>query len=150
MISGVFAENIAGFFYFADSGVNFFLFFFFGGLDLFGIGVYLYQKQGVTPRKERNEEMKIREMFKKVEAYNELAEIMNGGKAHVWFAEKSVITIGDAFKDYNEFRKYIRREYFKDVEDFILNSDEWEINSEKTFTNNFGNEMTFEVYIEQY
>lgn len=94
--------------------------------------------------------MKIREMFKKVEAYNELAEIMNGEKAHVWFAEKSVITIGDAFKDYNEFRKYIRREYFKDVEDFVLNSDEWEINSEKTFTNNFGNEMTFEVYIEQY
>ena len=94
--------------------------------------------------------MKMKEMFKKVEGYNEISELVNGDKIHVWFAENSVISFGKSFTEYNEFRKYIRREYFKDVADFILGSDEWEMNSEKEFTNDIGRTLNFEVYVERY
>lgn len=95
--------------------------------------------------------MKIKEMFKKVEGYNELAEVMNAEKAHIWFADKLCcsLTDGDSFTDYSEFRKYVRREYVKDVADFILNSDEWEMNSEADYTSNSGRVLTFEIYIER-
>jgi hypothetical protein len=95
--------------------------------------------------------MRIKEMFKKVDGYNELAEVMNTEKAHVWFADKicSSITDGESFTEYGEFRKYIRREYFKDVADFILNSDVWEMNGETDFTSKTGRVLTFELCIER-
>lgn len=95
--------------------------------------------------------MKIRDMFKKVEGYNELADVMNTEKAHIWFADvmaMGLIKNGENFKTYAEFRKYVRREYIKEVADFILNSDEFEMNSEKEFTHGFST-ATYEVYIEQ-
>jgi hypothetical protein len=96
--------------------------------------------------------MKIKELFKKLEGYNELAELMNTEKAHIWFGDKlcTVITNGDSFTDFSKFRKYVRKEYFKEVADFILNSDGWEFNQEVSFTNNAGRVIPFELYIEQY
>ena len=93
--------------------------------------------------------MKISEMFKKVQAYNELAQIMNSPKAHVWFADRplSFIASGYAFTEYSDFRKYVRHEYVKDIADAILNSDDWQINSEKEIPNKCGKTITFEVYI---
>ena len=95
--------------------------------------------------------MKIKEMFKKVEGYNELAEVIGTEKAHIWFADKicESITDGESFTDYNEFRKYVRREYLKDIADFILNSDEWEMNGEVEYTRSTGRVLTFELYIDR-
>lgn len=96
--------------------------------------------------------MKIKEMFKKVEGFNDLAELMNASKAHIWFAYKiggTSIREGAAFTDYAEFRKYIRKEYFPDVSEFILNDDGWQINGEREFINCHGRAMEFELYIEQ-
>lgn len=94
--------------------------------------------------------MKIKDVFKKVEGFNELAELMNADKAVVWFADKiGPITDGHSISSYETFRKHIRKEYFKDVADFILNDDGWEINSEREYINVHGRTMEFELYIEQ-
>ena len=67
--------------------------------------------------------MKIKEAFKKLDTYNELAELMNGDKMHVYFAEvTSGIGFGESFKSFADFRKYIRNEYFKEIADRILDS----------------------------
>lgn len=75
--------------------------------------------------------MKIKEAFKKLDTYNELAELMNGDKMHVYFAEvTSGIGFGESFKSFADFRKYIRNEYFKEIADRILDDDGWELNGE--------------------
>lgn len=91
--------------------------------------------------------MKLRELFKKVEAYNELAEIMNTFKAHIWFADKTFSTsaFGYPFATYAGFRKYIRCEYIKEVADAILSSDDWQINNEKEIRTQYGKTLTFEI-----
>ena len=75
--------------------------------------------------------MKIKEAFKKLDTYNELAEMMNGDKMHVYFAETtSGIGFGESFNSFADFRKYIRNEYCKEIADRILNDEGWELNEE--------------------
>ena len=59
--------------------------------------------------------MKIKEMFSKVEGFNELAEIMGVEKAEIWFGDVlcAGVTDGESFTSYTEFRKYIRRDISK-------------------------------------
>ena len=68
--------------------------------------------------------MKMKDMFKKVETYNEIAEIMLTQKAKIIFGEK---WYHEEFKNYDDFKKYVRHEYIKEVADKILNSEDWEI-----------------------
>ena len=71
--------------------------------------------------------MKMKEMFKKVETYNEIAEMMMTHKAKIQFCEWLYT---ERFEKYSDFSKWIRREYIKEVADQILNSDAWEIDEE--------------------
>lgn len=71
--------------------------------------------------------MKIKDIFKKVETYNELAEIMQTTKVQISFGEK---WHSEKFDNFNDFKKYIRHEYVKDIVDGILNSEDWEIDGE--------------------
>jgi len=71
--------------------------------------------------------MKMKDMFKKIETYNEIAEIMLTQKAKIMFGEKWCY---ETFNSYNEFKKYVRNEYIKEVADMILNSEDWEIDDE--------------------
>ena len=90
--------------------------------------------------------MKIKEAFKKIETYNEIAELTNEDKRALWFADiTSCVSFGEKFTDFSEFRKYVRHEYFKDVADIILNSDGWEFNGEKEIVNNRERTLTFEL-----
>lgn len=93
--------------------------------------------------------MKIKEAFKKVETYNEIAELENEGRKEIWFENilAGCISDGERFSDYAEFRKYVRKEYFKDVADIILESDDWTLNGEKEVINKFGRVMKFGLYI---
>lgn len=95
--------------------------------------------------------MTIKEMFKKVEGFNEVAEIVNTEKAHIWFGEKICRSIvdGESFATFAEFRKYIRKYYVKEVAERIINDGEWKINSEREIIGVNGRAVTFEVYIEQ-
>ena len=75
---------------------------------------------------------RAQELFKKVEAYNEIAELMMTQKARIYFADTTyVCCFGEHFTSYSEFRKYIRREYIKEVADQILSGD-WEFDKEVT------------------
>ena len=71
--------------------------------------------------------MKMKEMFKKVETYNEIAELMNTHKAKIQFGEKFH---SERFVNFSEFKKYIHSEYIDEVAEKILKSEEWEIDGE--------------------
>ena len=71
--------------------------------------------------------MKMKELFKKVEAYNEVAELMHTAKAKIQFGE---VYYSERFEHYNDFCKYVKREYIKEVAEKILNADNVEFDSE--------------------
>lgn len=78
--------------------------------------------------------MTMKEMFKKVETYNEVAEMMRTDKASVYFYDTNGSwTSGEHFRTYNDFRKHIRNEYIKEVADLILKADTFEMDSETSF-----------------
>ena len=83
--------------------------------------------------------MKMKDMFKKMETYNEVAEVMMVTKAKIQFGEK---WHSERFDNFNDFKKYIRNEYIKEVADKILNFEGWEIDGESTIEGNWG-ESTF-------
>lgn len=89
--------------------------------------------------------MTIKEMFKKIEAYNEVADIMNTSKARLYFEYET--HWGEKKDDFKSFRKYVRREFVKELADIILNSDEFEMDKEisKSFTDCFGTERTVKL-----
>ena len=71
--------------------------------------------------------MTMKDIFKKIEVYNEVAELMNTQKAKIAFGEKFS---SDRFENYSEFRKFIRKEYIDEVADKILKSEDWKIDGE--------------------
>lgn len=81
--------------------------------------------------------MTLKQMFKKIEAYNEIAHMMGTSKAQIYFAdvdEKFGISLGgDHFDDYDAFRKYIKGEYHKEIADLILKSDCWDFDKDFSF-----------------
>ena len=89
--------------------------------------------------------MTMREIFKKVETYNEVAEMMRTAKASIYFYDISGSwSSGQHFRSYNDFRKHIRGEYIKEVADIILKADTFEMDSETAFCylDSFGKEQT--------
>ncbi len=92
--------------------------------------------------------MTIKEMFKKIEAYNEVAEIMRTDKARLSFTYDS--HWGEKFDSFQSFRKWIRRELAKEIADFVLSSNEFEMDKEIEFrfTDRFG--WNFEVTVGTY
>ena len=88
--------------------------------------------------------MTMKEMFKKVEGYNEIAELMRTDKASIYFAETAgAWTNGEHFKRYEDFRKYVRREYIKELADKVLKSDAWEIDGNTDIQMGYGKTYTF-------
>lgn len=91
--------------------------------------------------------MTIKEAFKKLETYNELATLMNESKKAIWFADVLAQGLynGETFTDWADFRKYVRREYIKDVADKILESDSWTFNGEWETESVTGRNLAFEL-----
>lgn len=89
--------------------------------------------------------MTIKEMFKKVEAYNEVAEIMGHSVAKIYFEYD--IHWGEKLDNYSNFSKYIRREFIKELGDVILRADDFEMDKEitKTYTDRFGKEWEVKI-----
>jgi len=71
--------------------------------------------------------MKMRDMFKKIDAYNEIAELMHTPKAKIAFGEKFH---SERFGNFSEFKKYVCNEYIDEVAEKILKSEDWEIDGE--------------------
>ena len=78
--------------------------------------------------------MTLKKLFEKVNAYNEIAEMMNTRKAQIYFysreTEFKLVTFGEHFKTYEDLRKYVRKEYIKEMADFVLKSDDWDLDKE--------------------
>ena len=82
--------------------------------------------------------MTMKELFKKVDTYNEVAELMRTDKAEICFTYAFLSY--EKFTNYNDFRKFIRRELVKEQADVILKSDAFEFDKdvEYKWTDSFG------------
>ena len=86
--------------------------------------------------------MTLKDLFKKVETYNEIAEMMRTYKAKIYFCDS--FFSGEHFDTFEALRKYARKEYIKDLADRVLKFDGWEFDKGITFewTDSFGDTMT--------
>ncbi len=75
--------------------------------------------------------MTIKEMFKKIETYNEIAEMVKTEKLRIYVNIGHFHSIG--FSDFNSFKKYIRNEYIREVEEAILKYDGYAFEVEHKF-----------------
>jgi len=93
--------------------------------------------------------MTMKELFKKVETYNEIADMMGTNKAKLVLVEKDIIsTCAGTFKTYKEFTKFVKDEYFPDVAENLIKSKEWEIDGEITFQWGWDKENTAKYGVE--
>lgn len=75
--------------------------------------------------------MTLKEMFKKVEAYNEIADMMKTDKAQIYFHDCSgCCSFGEHFTSFKELRKYIKNEYMPEIAEKLLEADNWELDGE--------------------
>ena len=93
--------------------------------------------------------MKLKKVFEKIATYNEIAELANKEHKVIWFADivYGSITNGEKFASFEDLRKYVRKEYYKEVADAILNAEDWELNSEKEIEIKAGRKLKFELYV---
>lgn len=84
--------------------------------------------------------MTLKNMFEKVEAYNEVAEMMGSRKAKISLYDCGIYQ-GTSFETYKDLCKYVKKEYLKEVSDGILKSDSWKFDGELTieWVDYFGN-----------
>ena len=88
--------------------------------------------------------MTLKEMFKKVETYNEMADLMRTEKARIYFADVThICSFGDHFTGYAEIRKYIRHEYVSEVADKLLKEDGFEFDEYVTIECEDGHRIVF-------
>lgn len=83
--------------------------------------------------------MRMKDLFAKVDTYNEIADLLN-----VDYQAKICFVFGDfvcpTFDNFKDFKNYFRQEIIDEIADFVLKSDEFEFNTtlEYTWTDRFG------------
>lgn len=77
--------------------------------------------------------MTLKKLFDKVDTYNEIADLMRTQRASIYFTDGNYC-FGEQFSNYTEFRKYIKKEYIKEVADLILKSEDWEFDKQVKIT----------------
>ena len=94
--------------------------------------------------------MTMKEMFKKVEGYNEIAELMKTDKVQLVLTsiDNGFVAVQGHFKSYKEFTGFVKEEYFSDVAENLIKSKDWEIDGTITFTWGWNNENTAEYGME--
>ena len=96
--------------------------------------------------------MTMKELFKKVETYNEIAEMMGTDKAKLVLTDIDdkfgYAKVEGSFKTYKEFTKFVKDEYFKDVAENLIKSKDWEMDGEITFQWGWNKENTCKYGIE--
>ena len=93
--------------------------------------------------------MTMKELFKKVDTYNEIAEMMGTDKAKLVLTDIDIITKCEgSFKTYKEFTKFVKSEYQKEVAENLIKSKDWELDGEITFQWGWNKEHTAKYGIE--
>ena len=76
--------------------------------------------------------MKLREVFNKIESYNDIAEMMGTDKAQIVLVDyhdnMGFTSAEGHFKTYKELRKFAKSEYQTEVADKLLKATDWEFN----------------------
>ena len=72
--------------------------------------------------------MTINEMLKKVEAYNEVAELVGSHKAVLVMEDESFRAELQSLKSFRKFERLVRDEYIEEMAEAILNSKNYEFN----------------------
>lgn len=90
--------------------------------------------------------MTIKELFKKVETYNEIAELLGNRSAKIYFY---IFPYDESFSTYKAFSKYIRTEYLKEMADEILKYDGFKAGETATIKciSRFGDELELEIEV---
>ena len=73
--------------------------------------------------------MTVKELFAKVAAYNELAELMHATKAKINFYD-GMCHYGETFESFKDFRKWLKKNYIDEVADQILKLTDVEFDKE--------------------
>ena len=89
--------------------------------------------------------MKIADMIKKIDTYNEISEMIRRPKVELRFSARFGQSV--TVTDMKSFRKYIRSEYIDCVANAILNYDGYNLYEDATITtvDYFGDELHEEV-----
>lgn len=85
--------------------------------------------------------MTLREMFKKVEAYNEIAALMRTQEAKIDLVEcDGGCYFGETFSDYKSLSRYVKKEFIEELADLVLKCGEFDFDKRVDFrwTDNFG------------
>lgn len=94
--------------------------------------------------------MTMRELFKKVETYNEVAEMID-----IPYQAKLIFSIDDgrehsivdrkSYSTYKEFRRYFKQEIIDEITNFVLNSNDFDLGkaTELRYTDKFGDDMYY-------
>ena len=90
--------------------------------------------------------MTVKEMFKKIENYNEVADLMRTNKEKIELSYEKYFA--ESFTNYQEFRKYVKREFINPIPEKILNDTDFNFDETRHFvlTDLFG--YTFDFTIE--
>ena len=91
--------------------------------------------------------MKIKDMIKKIDTYNEIADIVVAPKMELHFKDKLGCGGYQIVRNYRQFSRFIRNEYIDIVANAILNG-EYEFEKVSIFTveDNIDVAVSFEIY----
>lgn len=80
--------------------------------------------------------MTIKEVFKMVESYNTVSEMMGTRKikAILVFVDNDMAFTEGYFTDYKSFRGFVRKNYFPNLVTAILNCENWDFNNGGNYT----------------
>lgn len=86
--------------------------------------------------------MTLKELFKKVEAYNEIAALMGTTPARIFFNTDPQFGFGEYFENFTDMKKYIKEEYIDPLADMVLKYKEWDFDKQADFlwTDSFGDD----------
>ena len=76
--------------------------------------------------------MTIKEMLKKIEAYNEVAEMLGTERAELRFVIDGWM-LSEKVEDYKSFVKYVRHELIDEIASLILKCNEYEFHKVQKF-----------------
>ena len=94
--------------------------------------------------------MTLKEMFKKVDTYNEVVEFLTGPKVKILFQYGDRWSDAHSFEDYKSLTKYIKREYIEELAELMLKADAWEFGkvTEFCWVDCFGDKHTTYLTVE--
>ena len=72
--------------------------------------------------------MTLKEMFKKIEGYNQIAEIMGTDKIYLGF---NINASDERFTNLKDLKKWVNEEFIEELASVVLNFDQYEFDTDR-------------------